>query len=239
MARYFKPVLLSLAFALLVGCRKLDLKFRDPAKHCRVQMMTGLLGEQVIHRSFTYDEFGNPVLAKYVETDDGTGTPNFNFYYNDKHQLISYTGYSSHRLSYNSSGQVMIDSAQYYYTGGDSRYEDRYYYDWYGRISKVVSKFYYDVHEAEEVGTVTTVYYMYDRRGNLIRPGVTYDNKTNLSRTHPVWMFINKDYSLNNAVKATSYNAAGLPLTFDEFTTFLQSSIFVHTVEYDCGSGKN
>jgi len=237
MARYFRLILIAFA-VLFYGCRKFDLKFQDPAQHCMIKMMTGLLGEeQIIHRRFTYDEFGNPVAAEYVETDDGTGTPNFYFYYNDRHQLIRYTGYSTHLLSYNSIGQVIIDSAYYYYTGGDARYEDKYYYDLFGRISKVVSTFYYDIYESEEVGTVTTTNYKYDRRGNLIIPGVIYDNKTSLSRTHPIWMFINKDYSLNNAVKATSYNSEGLPLTFSEYNRFLESSIFIQTVEYDCEAG--
>jgi len=38
----------------------------------------------------------------------------------------------------------------------------------------------------------------YDDRGDLIRPGVTYDDNINPYQTNPVWMFINQDYSLHN-----------------------------------------
>lgn len=236
MIKYFTLLLVASGLFVFYGCRKNDLRFKDPAQRCRIQTMTGLLGEQVIHRKFNYDEFGNPVSVVYLETEDGTGTPSFNFYYNDKHQLIRYSGYSGHLLSYNSIGQVIIDSASYYYTGGDARYEHKFYYDFYGRISKVVSKFYYDVYESEDAGSITTNHYKYDARGNLIIPGVTYDHKTNLSRTNPIWQFINRDYSINNAVKATSYNSAGLPLTYEEDNRFLESSIFIQTVDYDCSA---
>lgn len=40
-----------------------------------------------------------------------------------------------------------------------------------------------------------------------------YDNKVNLHRTHPVWQFLDRDFSLNNRENVTAYNAKGLPLT--------------------------
>jgi hypothetical protein len=200
-------------------------------------MMTGLFGEtQVLHRQFNYDEFGNPVSVVYLETDDGTGTPTFSFDYDVNHRLTHYRGYSDHNLTYNSSGQIVIDSGYYNYAGGDARYENRLYYDVYGRIRKETSKFYYDYGESEDVGTTTTRIYEYDRRGNLISPGYTYDNKKNIARTHPIWMYITRNYSINNPEKASSYNSSGLPLTYGNiYVNFLESSIQIQTVEYDCG----
>jgi hypothetical protein len=100
------------------------------------------------------------------------------------------------------------------------------------------------------------ILFKYDRNGDLIRAGVTYDNKTSLWRTNAVLMFIAKDFSLHNALNGipnaltplaiSNYNSHGLPLEFDvlpggsvptelnpgfivEFSTDLQ-------IQYDCSS---
>ncbi|NLR65809.1 hypothetical protein HGH92_15960 [Chitinophaga varians] len=39
----------------------------------------------------------------------------------------------------------------------------------------------------------------------------TYDNKTNFHRLHPLWQFIDRNYSRNNSGSISSYNNAGLP----------------------------
>ena len=219
----------------LTACRKFDFKFRDPALHCQIDVITGDLEGTTLHRKFHYNEFGNPTLVEYVETEGGTGTPNFYFYYNDKQQLIEMIGYGTHRYYYNSLGQIVIDSSYEYYTGGDARFETKFYYDLYGRVARLTRKYYYDMFEQEGLGETTTWQLKYDRKGNLVRDGVTYDNKTNISRTHPLWMFLNLDYSINNPIKATGYNAAGLPTSFGEgFLNFLESSMFNKTVEYNC-----
>jgi hypothetical protein len=70
--------------------------------------------------------------------------------------------------------------------------------------------------------------FAYDAKGDMIRPGVTYDDKINPYQTNPVWMFIYSDYSVNNPVNVplgvgglggpvaiTKYNAVGLPLVMD------------------------
>jgi hypothetical protein len=71
---------------------------------------------------------------------------------------------------------------------------------------------------------IGTTHYQYDRNGDLIRPGVTYDRKVNLLRTNYLLMLIVRDFSLNNplfsyigagvydvAVQISGYNSAGLP----------------------------
>jgi hypothetical protein len=229
----------------LAACRKFDFKFRDPAGHCRIDEFRGWLYkgeafETPLTRKFHYNEFGNPTLVEYVETTGGTGTPNFYFDYNDKQQLIKLVGWGTHYYFYNNLGQIAIDSSFEYYAGGDARYETRFYYDLYGRVVKLTRKYYYDMFEQEGVGETVTSFIRYDRKGNRGSEGVTYDNKTSISRTHPLWMFLNLDYSINNPVRAASYNAAGLPLTFgDHDINFLESSMFIESVEYDCGAGNN
>lgn len=72
------------------------------------------------------------------------------------------------------------------------------------------------------------VSFQYDRNGDLVRSGITYDNKVNLYRTNPAFLLINRDYSLHNALynysliypyspiplDITGYNSFGLPLEF-------------------------
>jgi len=102
--------------------------------------------------------------------------------------------------------------------------------------------------------------YKYDERGNLaytarqyqsmqswgeaiyndtFRLG-PYDNKIHIRRTNKMWMFIDRNYSVNNPFNAVSYNSYGLPLLFDS-KQYLQGLITLVpfmsgnvTVEYNC-----
>ena len=56
--------------------------------------------------------------------------------------------------------------------------------------------------------------FFYDDAGNLRNGGNVYDNKLNPNRTNKIWMFIERDYSVNNPSVATKYNSIGLPLHF-------------------------
>jgi len=90
--------------------------------------------------------------------------------------------------------------------------------------------------------------FTYDSRGNLVRPGVTYDNKVNAYQTNKVWMFIFNDYSVNNpfsqlyspaTVTITSYNEAGLPLQLNNSGSYAQVYLFNYSftnmeIVYDC-----
>jgi len=85
--------------------------------------------------------------------------------------------------------------------------------------------------------------FKYDERGNLIfsvqqfRSQNTnyndtsrfnpsdYDNKISIRRTNKIWMFLEKNYSVNNRFKAETYNSYGLPLTFDSWQTDLNNFI--------------
>ncbi|HTE08761.1 MAG TPA: hypothetical protein VK628_08340 [Flavitalea sp.] len=71
--------------------------------------------------------------------------------------------------------------------------------------------------------------YKYDSSGNRERirdlydpthDSVVYDNKVNYKLTNKVWTFISRDYSKNNADRATGYNDAGLPLGFRDGTVY-------------------
>ncbi len=65
---------------------------------------------------------------------------------------------------------------------------------------------------ASELGNNGIPYFVsnfaYNSHGNLIRPGVTYDNKVNVYQTNKVWMFIHNDYSVNNELTNPPYTPA-------------------------------
>lgn len=55
--------------------------------------------------------------------------------------------------------------------------------------------------------------YNYDANGNLVKPGVTYTNKTSMLQTNKTLMFISRDYSVNApAGFATRFNSNQLPV---------------------------
>lgn len=103
----------------------------------------------------------------------------------------------------------------------------------------------YEYDAQDRIKRVTAVYpsgslppiitdYTYDAAGNLELPGVVYDNKINIRRTNRIWMFIDRDYSVNNAQPVEAYNSYGLPTTFGpNYIGFPGMSKPQH-VEYDC-----
>jgi hypothetical protein len=98
-----------------------------------------------------------------------------------------------------------------------------YHYDGQNRLIKTVKTF--------GIGSPYSITYdyTYNAKGNLAKMTLTYstnpewntetvydqyDQKVNLHRTHPVWQFIDADFSRNNRMAAQRYNAQGLPLKF-------------------------
>ena len=239
MSRLHLPgaIYLAIFVFLFYGCRKFD--FRDPAKRCRIVETTS--------RIITYDEWGNPVKAQFKVDPDATGNPTFHFNYNDKHQLISYTGFNEHYLTLNANGQAIRDTMIMNYGGQDDRYARNIFYDLYGRIVKITSEHYYSgMEELHPPFDKDTSYFRYDRRGNKIITGINqegdefplpYDFKTSIYRTHPVFMFVHNDYSLNNLIsfggEPYEYNASGLPINFSG--NFLERSDGTDLITYECG----
>jgi hypothetical protein len=116
---------------------------------------------------------------------------------------------------------------------------EQYQYDNYGRIFQVSIEF------PQEPGALpSTTTYNYDNNGNLIPSNpanAVYDNKVNIHRTNDIWMFVDRNYSVNNPVKATTYNTKGLPLTFNQtpppFEGFLYNlDISKSTIVYHCNN---
>ena len=86
----------------------------------------------------------------------------------------------------------------------------------------------------------------YDRKGNLVSPGVTYDDKVNIYQTSRTWQLLYRNFSRNNPNKVANvntglpatpaaYNAYGLPTKFlGPFGTIFGLSFKVLTVKYSC-----
>ncbi|HYF30576.1 MAG TPA: hypothetical protein VD993_05625 [Chitinophagaceae bacterium] len=189
-------------------------------KYCNITKFTENSGPSGARTAvFTYNVWGNPV--KVTVTDVGTGNPNRVFKYDAQQRLKEYRGeYLNgnyeywYRYAYDPASNRIISDTVYIFgpiapepTTFFDRRVTHYTYDAQGRImqtSTVSSVF---------PGPPVVANYSYDAMGNLIRPGITYDNKINLHRTNRVWMFLDRDYSVNNPLTADSYNNNALPLS--------------------------
>lgn len=164
---------------------------------------------------FTYNAYGDPVSITVSST--GTGNPNRQFRYNSKRQLTDYIGaYTNGTFQYWTTyvytGDRITRDTTFIFgtlgtrpTGYYDYYLTEYEYDSYNRITKVVS-----VSHSGGGGIGST--YTYGADGNLVN-GETYDNKVNFRRTNKIWMFLERNYSVNNAKPGMSYNSNQLPLT--------------------------
>ncbi len=81
-------------------------------------------------------------------------------------------------------------------------------YDSLGRISQTTEYV---------LGNTIVRLYNYDTQGNLQRPGSLFDNKPNIHLTNKIWMFLDRDYSINNPVdnESYTYNGNGFPITIN------------------------
>ena len=219
---------------------------------------------------FTYNSAGDPVSG--IRVHASTGYPNWFFRYDRHGRLTDLIGrYNStdtggaerwNRYFYDGQGRIVSDSAYgfpgvvndrptidpVYYTSVETAV---FAYDHKGRVSKET------IHNPSFT-LVTT--YAYDARGNRLEPvsdftynslhsmaALSYDSKINYHRTSKVWMFIDKDYSVNNPIVADYiYNGFDLPVSIVPFTGTVQTFFSVAhtsyefesaTIEYDCQGG--
>ena len=215
-------VCLISTFILLVGCqKKLDVSTDEIAgtplpttgTYCRIESIWENPGVALQEKFWliAYDEFENPTFMN---------NPNNRlfkiFRYDDLHRLRESLGdYGNgyyeywHFYGYDANGRISVDTIYIFgemgtrpTNPGQSRIT-HYEYDNQGRMTRAYGTDFYSGDFSNS--------YQYDASGNLIRPGVTYDNKVSIYRTNDIWMFLMRDYSKNNAVTADEYNAAGYP----------------------------
>jgi hypothetical protein len=173
---------------------------------------------------FTYNSAGNPISLTYAQ--GGTGNPNYFFFYDSKKRLREFRmGYSPndimeatwHKYGYNSNDQIIVDTI---YNPGFTEQ---------GQVfpgDTVISKITYDDQGRIIKETIRNIKggptryptYTYDNRGNLGVIGwksSSYDNKVSIFRSHPLFQFIHRNYSKNNAAPQAKYNSRGLPLSMN------------------------
>lgn len=198
--------------------------------------------------SFTYNAWGDPV--RIDQSNPATGRPNYSFTYDNNHRLKTFIAdygpttieYYT-RYFYDNNNFIVRDTT--WYAGSDinnpasfyQSFVNEYSYDSKGRISKV------NFHVVGIPASVHEDVYSYDANDNLIRSGVTYDNKTNFLRTSLVLAFMMRDYSKNNYVSALSYNSKNLPTSYPADPRNEGAPSFFNTpiteIEYTCDNHDN
>ena len=225
--KVYLPVLLFVSVAIqLSSCKKIEEAIlKDPCadiKFCNVKSYTfsGVGSYPANTATFTYDAWGNPLSV--TNTVVNSGYPNQQFKYDALHRLTEYIRpYTNGNFEtwskyvYDASGRIAFDTT--YALGaitpsGPANYFQArlttYTYDGTCRVIKTSA-----VVLGDEGGGPFVFTYSYDSNGNLIRPGIVYDDKVNIHRTNKIFMFVDRDYSMNNPFTASTYNAYSLPRT--------------------------
>lgn len=181
---------------------------------------------------FTYNKAGDPVSVVFKRVNGGWPPLNWYFSYNKQGRLIEFRfahenpadGRQSftHRYGYGSDGRIAVDTFIESWPSSDTVFSP-------DREDVYVSTFTYDAQNRiikESIKHIRSTdgglrptrnpTFTYDRRGNLAVAGwksSSYDNKVSIFRSHPVFQFIHRNYSVNNAAAQPSYNSKGLPLS--------------------------
>jgi hypothetical protein len=227
---YAFPGVCLLAIVLLQGCSKLREEIEqhpsDIGKYCRIlsfsETVTGL---EATHYHVNYNDAGNPLeLVQLDNLAEGSLGTDLHFRYDKKGRLSDVLQtdpgqtfvYIWDRYSYPSS-RVIIDSV----------------FDYQGSINDPSPP--YDPNENERIEVIkldgegrainVNTYYTapnipassynvaYDRNGDQVVAGVTYDDKINIYQTSPVWQLHYLDYSRNNPIYPPPGTVGGPPQT--------------------------
>ncbi len=248
-----RRALLLLAFGVLAffSCQKLiDIIHAGDGgvefKLCNIKKITTIApfepDPDTIHYVFTYNSNGDPLRITNNQVE--TGNPNFFFRYDKYHRLsqtikpyldgLSYETFD--KYVYNDKNQIVIDTGYAFGPmSGDTALGDPNLY--------AVTLFTYDaqnriIHSSAQIyhfgvpSFAGESDYPYNAAGN-ISTRLIYDDKLNINRTSKVWMFLTKDYSVNNPFIATKYNLKNLPTQVPHGIQLfaLQGN---QTIEYSC-----
>ena len=208
-------------------------------KPCNIQQLSYYYYSKTPENAvFTYNQWGDP--ASITIAAPRTGYPNRLFTYDKNKRLSEYKGIYSdgksfeyfHKYNYDNHNRIVRDTVYIFGTlnPGPSDYWDAdvhyFFYDSQDRIVKdSFISLNYGYNEVFEL-------YSYNAAGN--RVGVDYDTKLNLHRTNKVWMFIDRDYSVNNPFTNAVYNGYELPVDIRTSSSFLDLNFDNATVQYIC-----
>ena len=223
------------AVLLLSGCSKAIDYIRDNPngvlKQCQVQTLQ-VNSDNAGFVNVDYNAAGNPTDMLYHFFDStGPASPSAvdnHFRYDKRNRLTDYLqnyvfgifgvqpgAVTWDRYSY-PRANIVVDS---FFTYGDMLITDPnppissfdyiriFQLDGEGRITKIT--------QGSGPGSVTS--FSYDRNGNLVIPGVTYDSTVNPYRTNATWMFVFQNYSVNNPHAQSEY---GPLLSYSDLNPF-------------------
>jgi hypothetical protein len=236
-------VLLCLAVIPFFGCQKILEKYKPGGKEGTTVRIKTFVSQQYHNPSWSppslnftvyYNAKGDP--DSVVANEDNWRA----FQYDANGRLTKYTYHSkdatvirdgSHVYTYEGGRLTNDDMHEEYQSLASYGYHELYMknsllsYDAEGRVSYEEGDliWYHDASPYPTYNEAKT--YTYDAKGNLelyvldshnvpTTERITYDDKKSYLRTHPVWMFITRNYSRNNETGATKYNREGFPLAF-------------------------
>ncbi|HRP32910.1 MAG TPA: RHS repeat protein [Agriterribacter sp.] len=243
------------------GCKKvLDYIVHHPdglASKCRIERIIGNYRTYLIDDSeegvvvtdtafFFYNAQGNPVRVEHPFSKADWRISSFDdaFGYDESGRLkasmeaVNPTeNYADEWHYYTYVNSHLIIDTTFYYVNDDWRIKNRPEFYSYYRVSTIeLDNFERIIKETDSGGFVTT--YSYDQNGNLIKPGVTYTNKTSILQTNKVWMFLARDYSVNSPEgSATKYNQFKLPVKLNYLPSTWPQAVPTHpgiSVNYQC-----
>ncbi|ATL48787.1 hypothetical protein COR50_17355 [Chitinophaga caeni] len=252
--------ILVCAIPYLSGCNK----YQDViprAASCQIVKLKGglFIGDSLV---ITYDNKDRPI--RMTRASVGTGSPNYVFLYDKKGRLSDfYSVYEPpnpyfenwHRYQYDDRNRIVTDTSYSFgYVGPGVPLPSP---DFGHLVVGNVSTYKYDsenrIIQATDfygLSTLITSDFVYNRQGNIekiIRQSggssstetFTYDDKIGLRRTNPVWQFLDRDFSVNNSMKVSSYNRYGLPVDVDFGIhgggIFATVQVSATTITYNCG----
>jgi hypothetical protein len=250
--RLRSAVTFALSFLLFYGCSKstdfttqqeqtfvADNATTPDLSTCKIRRIYQDIGGFTQSGLFSYNKAGQPYSLLY--SNNGTGNPDHFFIYDAQGRLSEYQKrYSSfvverHQYGYNASNQIVKDTFTSREAGvhyiGVSTIE----YDATGRVIKetIVNTF----NDSGPLDATRRPTYTYDSRGNLAVAGwksSSYDYKINPLRQSPVFQFVLRNYSMNNAAVQAKYNSRGLPLSAHPSNDNLFNSSVTYKIIYDC-----
>ena len=224
-----KLLLFIFVVATFITCRKADDAF--PASKCKITELYIVTADTYETAYVSYTNWGAPLAI--TVTNERTGNDSYFFQYDTKQNLTVFiagttpipgsndTEYVVYKKFFWKNGRIDKDS---FYSMGSTKNPNlltsygsgKYYYDGYGRIIKYVGR------TNEDFNFTNT--YPYPNEN-------PYINNTNIVGTHPVLMFVNRDFNRKNQGVQTTNNF-GMPTEFS--TPYYFFSTGIQKVDYAC-----
>lgn len=193
---------------------------------------------------FSYNSSGNPYSLIFNHKIDGH--PDWYFVYDKQNRLKEvrltynetpeFANGGRHTFGYDANNRIVTDTLF-----GDE-YVNPYvdvttlYYDGQGRVIKENIRNIVNPDPGYPIPQRNPTF-TYDNRGNLAVAGwksSSYDNKVSAFRAHPLFQFLMRNYSANNAAPQAKYNSRGLPLSINPGNDAFFFGGVTDLIVYDC-----